>query len=191
MHINVVVIGHVDSGKSTTTGKHTATATNSPPPSNDGLTIHNRSLDLQVRWNRQAYHREVREGMNYLNYFAVFHHSFHASILPLTPLSAGLGWAGLSQILPLGGAFHNRFFCAPERSRCSARLASPRLAAIAAQQPHHHLPIYLHARQHHRTAPQYHITISYLLIQCLLQSLTLIIGSRRIGQGFFQVCVGS
>jgi hypothetical protein len=61
MHINVVVIGHVDSGKSTTTGK--------PPNSLDlrlehRAHIHNRSLDLQVRRYRQAYHREVREGKN-------------------------------------------------------------------------------------------------------------------------------
>ena len=65
MHINVVVIGHVDSGKSTTTGKPTSnTTTPSTSLSNNSLTIYNRSLDLQVRWNWQAYHREVREGKN-------------------------------------------------------------------------------------------------------------------------------
>ena len=57
-HINVVVIGHVDSGKSTTTGKRKL----------KNVAVHKtltrlRSLDLQVRRYRQAYHREVREGL--------------------------------------------------------------------------------------------------------------------------------
>lgn len=58
MHINVVVIGHVDSGKSTTTGRKPA------PPSACRVTpAHNtHRLDLQVRRYRQAYYREVREG---------------------------------------------------------------------------------------------------------------------------------
>lgn len=58
IHINVVVIGHVDSGKSTTTGrKHL--------PFRDAARLlgsHHDRLDLQVRWYRQAYDREVREG---------------------------------------------------------------------------------------------------------------------------------
>ena len=59
MHINVVVIGHVDSGKSTTTGKLTWSLV----ANFEHLLTHTyRALDLQVRWNRQAYHREVREG---------------------------------------------------------------------------------------------------------------------------------
>lgn len=45
-HINVVVIGHVDSGKSTTTGRKPA------PPNDCGVaSAHIRDrLDLQVRW---------------------------------------------------------------------------------------------------------------------------------------------
>jgi GTPase len=47
MHINVVVIGHVDSGKSTTTGKLKPNpAADTEQPSE----ILHRSLDLQVRW---------------------------------------------------------------------------------------------------------------------------------------------
>jgi hypothetical protein len=59
MHINVVVIGHVDSGKSTTTGKLTSLF-----DAAHAQDTHNtcRPLDLQVRRYRQAYHREVREG---------------------------------------------------------------------------------------------------------------------------------
>jgi hypothetical protein len=66
MHINVVVIGHVDSGKSTTTGKLTSNF-----DSTCAQDTHNtyRPLDLQVRRYRQAYHREVREGEHI---FAVF-----------------------------------------------------------------------------------------------------------------------
>jgi hypothetical protein len=58
IHINVVVIGHVDSGKSTTTGRKR-------PPLCDGASTARSQLhrfDLQVRWYRQAYDREVREG---------------------------------------------------------------------------------------------------------------------------------
>jgi hypothetical protein len=82
MHINVVVIGHVDSGKSTTTGK---------PASSLNLYlehrthIHNRSLDLQVRRYRQAYHREVREGKN------------------STPLPLHTNFHPYRDFLPLGG----------------------------------------------------------------------------------------
>jgi len=47
MHINVVVIGHVDSGKSTTTGKLDPSSTLSFDLAR--LTHINRSLDLQVR----------------------------------------------------------------------------------------------------------------------------------------------
>ena len=57
-HINVVVIGHVDSGKSTTTGrKPTFTA-----PRSRVTSSHNNRFNLQVRWYRQAYDREIREG---------------------------------------------------------------------------------------------------------------------------------
>ena len=58
VHINVVVIGHVDSGKSTTTGRKR-------PPNRDRASSarsQNHRFDLQVRWYRQAYDREVREG---------------------------------------------------------------------------------------------------------------------------------
>jgi hypothetical protein len=83
MHINVVVIGHVDSGKSTTTGKPLSTLDLRLEPR---AHIHNRSFDLQVRRYRQAYHREVREGKN--------------STSP-SPLQTFLA---LSRFLPLGGA---------------------------------------------------------------------------------------
>jgi hypothetical protein len=73
MHINVVVIGHVDSGKSTTTGKQDR---DSIPPQNIKLTYNHRPLDLQVRWNRQAYHREVREGKQF-DLFVVTPHFLH------------------------------------------------------------------------------------------------------------------
>lgn len=83
MHINVVVIGHVDSGKSTTTGKPLSTL---DLRLEHRAHIHNRSFDLQVRRYRQAYHREVREGKN------------STSPSPLHTFPA------LSRFLPLGGA---------------------------------------------------------------------------------------
>ena len=53
-HINVVVIGHVDSGKSTTTG----TASFHRGSVKHSLT-QSRTLDLQVRWYRRANNQQV------------------------------------------------------------------------------------------------------------------------------------
>jgi hypothetical protein len=85
MHINVVVIGHVDSGKSTTTGKLTSIF-----DSTHAQDTHNtyRPLDLQVRRYRQAYHREVREGEHIFAVVPLFSSSFRP----------------YRQVLPLGGA---------------------------------------------------------------------------------------
>jgi len=111
MHINVVVIGHVDSGKSTTTGK---------PASTLNLCLehrthtHNRSLDLQVRRYRQAYHREVREGKN---------------STPLLPLH--INFHLIAIFLPLGGV-EIRF---PQSAKfCARTLLARQRALVAAQQ---------------------------------------------------------
>lgn len=56
-HVNVVVIGHVDSGKSTV---RLFLSSLHPPPSSHP--VDHRTLDLQVRRHRRAYHRQVREG---------------------------------------------------------------------------------------------------------------------------------
>jgi len=111
MHINVVVIGHVDSGKSTTTGK---------PASTLNLCLehrthtHNRSLDLQVRRYRQAYHREVREGKN---------------STPLLPLH--INFHLIAIFLPPGGV-EIRF---PQSAKfCARTLLARQRALVAAQQ---------------------------------------------------------
>lgn len=61
LHINVVVIGHVDSGKSTTTG-HLIYKVCIHSQKKKNFTILTNFLMIIVRWYWQAYHREVREG---------------------------------------------------------------------------------------------------------------------------------
>jgi hypothetical protein len=110
MHINVVVIGHVDSGKSTTTGKPASTLNLClEHPAH----IHNRSLDLQVRRYRQAYHREVREGKNF------------------TSLSPWHKFLPYRVFLPLGGV-EIRF---PQSAKFCARTFLARQRALVAAQP--------------------------------------------------------
>jgi hypothetical protein len=145
MHINVVVIGHVDSGKSTTTGKPASTLNLClEHPAH----IHNRSLDLQVRRYRQAYHREVREGKNF------------------TSLSPWHKFLPYRDFLPLGGV-EIRF---PQSSKfCARTFLARQRALVAAHHPFH----------------------SYIASMSLIQLLIHFTGSRRVGQGFLQVCVGS
>lgn len=77
MHINVVVIGHVDSGKSTTTGKQQQSLDVTFEQPTHKLY---RPLDLQVRRNRQAYHREVREGKHF-EFFIFIYLNFPSNAL--------------------------------------------------------------------------------------------------------------
>jgi len=76
--------------------------------------IHNRSLDLQVRRYRQAYHREVREGKN---------------STPLLPLH--INFHLIAIFLPLGGV-EIRF---PQSAKfCARTLLARQRALVAAQQ---------------------------------------------------------
>jgi hypothetical protein len=127
MHINVVVIGHVDSGKSTTTG-HLIYKCGG---------IDKRTIEKFEKVSVPSRRRPT--------------HIF-----------------ALSHILPLGGAKSLRF---PQSAFFRARTFLARQRALILM-PNNPLHFYT-------TSPS------------SFQQLTRPIGSRRVGQGFFQVCVGS
>jgi hypothetical protein len=121
-----------------------------PRPLRIQLTIYHRSFDLQVRWNRQAYHREVREGKK----------SFRCRLAPLAQIF-------LIAFAPRWGKIlrHQQQIFAPGAS----------------------------SRQLHRCPMRIPFHNTYLITthNVFAHILTIIIGSRRVGQGFIQIRMGS